>query len=79
MGEFLTLALDKVEGNGAILSLVVIGGIYLLAKGWLKQKRIKGSFTKLKKAKIEIDSGEKGTTILDSFDDIYDSDIKIHG
>lgn len=77
MGEFLTLALDKVEGNGAILTLVVIASIYLFIKGWLKQNRIKGSFTQLKKAKIEINSGKEGATIADSFNDIDNSSIKI--
>jgi len=79
MGEFLPLALDKVEGNGAILTLVLITLLYVLAKAFLKQKRIKGSFTQLKKSKIEIDSGGNGTTIEDSFNDIDNSDIKIHG
>jgi hypothetical protein len=77
MGEFLTLALDKVEGNGAILALVGIGILYILAKILLKKKSIKGSFTQLKKSKIEIDSEGNGITIEDSFNDIDNSSVRI--
>jgi hypothetical protein len=77
MGEFLTLALDKVEGNGAILALVGIGILYILVKILLKKKSIKGSFTQLKKSKIEIDSEGNGITIEDSFNDIDNSSVRI--
>lgn len=77
MGEFLTMALGKVEGNSAILALAVMGIIYVLTMAFLKKNRTKDSFTQLEDAKIEIESKGEGVNIENSFKEIKNTSVKI--